>query len=258
MQDHYSEIFQDIKRVLVIVAHPDDMEMIFSGTAARLKHDKKEVRLLVCTDGAPKEDSPQLNKVAETRKKEQLDSASLIGIPTNEVFILPNRDCSLTDTDERLVERIVFHMRSFRPDLIVTHQFEKVVEMIEPDFLWISHRDHRAVGRATMNAIMPMASSKNFFPEHFQQNLAPIEVYKVLIPNLVKGKVHIDINAFADVKRRSLQAHKSQMNGKYAEDIMDNHNIYLGQQKEPSYFESFRYYRFGYYPKRKEYEENLS
>lgn len=258
MKDHYLEIFNNITRVLVIVAHPDDFEMIFAGTAARLIKDGKKVRLLVCTNGSPKTDKDVSENLVRTRKQEQLESARIIGIPENEVLILDNYDSSLVDTDEALLERIVFHMRSFRPDLIVTHQFQTVLELIEPDFLWVAHRDHRAVGIATMNAIMPMASYKHIYPEHIKQGLKPIEVYKLLIPDLVNGKVFVDINTVVGVKRQALKAHKSQIDAKYAEEIMDNHNLYLGQKnKEPYYIEKFRYFELGYKIDRKVYEEKL-
>lgn len=257
MVDFYSKIFQKIQKVLLVVAHPDDMEMIFAGSAARLIQDNKKVRLLVCTDGSANDDR-ESRDMANIRQMEQSDAIKIIGIPKNELFILPFKDCSLSDKDSELTERIVFHMRSFRPDLIVTHQFETVIEMIEPNFLWISHKDHRAVGTAVMNAIMPIASNKNFYKQHFSQGLKPVEVYKILIPDLVKGKVTIDINSVAEIKRDALRCHKSQMDKKYAEEIMDNHNIYHGvKDKKSYYFEKFRFYEFGYNPNRKDYEEKI-
>lgn len=261
MRDHYSEVFRTVKKVLIIVAHPDDMEMIAGGTVARLEQDGKEVRLLVCTDGSlgSRDKNVTADKLAEIRRKEQLKATDILGIPKNEIFILPNKDCSLTENDEALIERLVFHMRSFRPDLIVTHYFETVIENIEPDFLWVSHRDHRAVGVATLNAIMPMSRDSNFFPKHKDlrlKSLKSIEVYKLLIPDLVKGKVIIDIQSVIEKKRAALKAHKSQINDSYAEEIIQEHNLYFGQKgKQPQYVEKFRYYELGYNPKRKEYEE---
>ena len=49
--DSYQKIFGDKKRIMAIFAHPDDFELYFGGTAARLIADGKTVCSVKMTSG---------------------------------------------------------------------------------------------------------------------------------------------------------------------------------------------------------------
>lgn len=240
--DSYESIFNDVQRALFVVAHPDDMEMLGGGTVARLINDGKEVRVLTCTNGAlgSRENQIDLDKLAEIRKEEQIAGALNLGIDENEVFVLENHDATLVETDNKLIERIVFHMREFRPEIIITHDPETVLRQMPQNKYAINHRDHRAVGGAVINAMMPMARDISFFPEHNQQGLSGVHVNKLLVSEMFTGETVIDISDQIEKKRSALLSHESQLDN----DTVDR---VLGYgKKDDRYVEKFRFYEMGY------------
>jgi len=51
IKDSFNDIFGAKNRVMVVVAHPDDNEIICGGIVARLIAEGKQVRLVVMTTG---------------------------------------------------------------------------------------------------------------------------------------------------------------------------------------------------------------
>ncbi len=76
------------KRVLVITPHPDDAESGAGGTIAKWSHLGANIVLVVCTNGnkGTSDRSVSSEELAQTRRKEQLESAKLLGL-TNVVFL---------------------------------------------------------------------------------------------------------------------------------------------------------------------------
>src|SRR5258706_15429868 len=90
MKDSFDEIFQDVNNILIVMAHPDDNEVICGGTLARLISEGKKVRLIVTTNGGKGMGSQDLKEeeLALIRIKEQVNSAMELGLNKNEVFNL--------------------------------------------------------------------------------------------------------------------------------------------------------------------------
>ena len=85
-----------MKRVVGIFAHPDDEALGPSGTLALLAKDH-EVYLLCVTSGEAAGRTPEEKRViGETRRKEVVDSARIIGI--KEVFFLGYEDGCLCNS----------------------------------------------------------------------------------------------------------------------------------------------------------------
>ncbi|MDP9356627.1 MAG: PIG-L family deacetylase, partial [Chloroflexota bacterium] len=68
---------------------------------------------------------------------------------------------------------LVEWIRRWRPDTLFTHDPEHPL----PPYL--SHRDHRLVGRAVLDAVYPMARDRLMFPEHARAGLQPHAVTAV-------------------------------------------------------------------------------
>ncbi len=255
MEDDYQKVFQNIKNVLVVVAHPDDAEMQFGGTLARLRRDRKKVRLLVCTNGSlgSRERKIDPDDLSAIRQKEQIQGAMHLGIEKNDIFMLDNKDCELTENDNHLIERIVFHMRSFRPDIVMTHEptnyFRPLgtelnrLEHLKGKFA-VNHRDHRAIAGATINATYPMARDISFFPEHSTQGLEGININKILTTNISQGEFEIDITEFIDLKNSACLAHKSQI----SPEALDTRNSWstIRRGDRSYYIERFHLYDLSY------------
>lgn len=176
-------MFETKTDVLVIAAHPDD-SMICGGTLGKWTSQGLRCSIVIATDGASgnKRCEPNID-LRSVRTQEERDSAKVLGV--SEVMFLEKPDGGLDNSSEFRGE-IVRLIRKFRPGLIITHdptarflthvgtaRFPCVQE-------WV-HRDHRVLGEVTMDAIRPYASGKSFYPEHFQEGLAPYTVTDVLL-----------------------------------------------------------------------------
>jgi LmbE family N-acetylglucosaminyl deacetylase len=149
----------DFERVLVVGAHPDDAEFFAGGTLATLARAGVSVGLVVCTDGSL--GGRGIDDTARVRREEQRAAADALGI--GEVTHLDHADGALEPGDE-LRRQLVREIRRQRPELVLGH---------DPRTLWtrfgrqaaLGHSDHRAAGRALLDALYPRGRSPNFYRE---------------------------------------------------------------------------------------------
>jgi LmbE family N-acetylglucosaminyl deacetylase len=123
-------------RIMLIGAHPDDADIKAGGTAARWTALGFDVRLVSLTDGRAGHHEMSGEPLAQRRRSESQAAASVIGA-SYEVL-----DCPDGELDDRLAYRhkVIRLIRSFRPDLIVTHR--------PNDY----HPDHRFAGLLVQDA----------------------------------------------------------------------------------------------------------
>lgn len=71
-----------MKKVLIIVAHPDDEILGMGGTIAKWASEGAEIALLIVTDGSTSQykDYSNLNKILERKKAETKKAADIVGI----------------------------------------------------------------------------------------------------------------------------------------------------------------------------------
>jgi LmbE family N-acetylglucosaminyl deacetylase len=145
-------------RVLAVGAHPDDAEFYAGGTLARFAEARVQVTLVVCTGGG--RGGRGLTDPVAARAAEQEVAASIIGF--HERRNLGRTDGELVN-DDALRERLVFALRSTRPDIVVTHDPRAVFAPVRDRFR-LQHSDHRAAGQGLLDSVYPRAPSPNFFP----------------------------------------------------------------------------------------------
>ncbi|QDV37748.1 PIG-L deacetylase family protein [Tautonia plasticadhaerens] len=123
-------------RILLIGAHPDDADIKAGGTAAKWASLGFVVRLVSLTDGRAGHHETHGEPLALRRRAEAQAAAAVIGV-TYEVLDHPDGEL-----DDRLEYRLdlIRRIRSFRPDLIVTHR--------STDY----HPDHRFAGLLVQDA----------------------------------------------------------------------------------------------------------
>ena len=70
-----------VSRILVVVAHPDDIESWCAGTVCRFVDAGKHVCYVLCTSGDKGTSDPTLTieQVAEIREAEQLEAGRILG-----------------------------------------------------------------------------------------------------------------------------------------------------------------------------------
>ncbi|HZW32213.1 MAG TPA: PIG-L family deacetylase [Isosphaeraceae bacterium] len=123
-------------RVLIIGAHPDDADVKAGGTAAKWCSLGHVVRLVSLTNGRAGHQTMHGPRLAQRRRTEAQAAAATIGA-TYEILDHPDGEL-----DDRLEyrEEVIRLIRSFRPDLILTHR--------STDY----HPDHRFAGLLVQDA----------------------------------------------------------------------------------------------------------
>ncbi|TME93044.1 MAG: PIG-L family deacetylase, partial [Chloroflexi bacterium] len=144
--------------ILAIAAHPDDIERWCAGTLARSMEAGATVRLLLVTSGDSGSSDPHATRetVRTHREREARIAADRLGI--SEVTFLREPDGAVENTAS-LRGALVKWIRCWRPDVLFTHDPEY------PDPPYLSHRDHRVVGRAALDAVYPLARDRLAIPQ---------------------------------------------------------------------------------------------
>src|SRR5438067_10712257 len=105
------------ERVLGVVAHPDDAELLCVGTLARAKRDGAAIAICVMCKGDKGQPSEKVANLSAMRRKEMAASADLLGA---QLFSGENCDGTLIDSNpERL--KLVDIFRQFKPTLVLAH-----------------------------------------------------------------------------------------------------------------------------------------
>ncbi|GAA2643654.1 PIG-L deacetylase family protein [Nonomuraea recticatena] len=194
----------EITRVLVVTAHPDDVDFGAAGTIAQFVDKGVEVTYLLVTSGDAGGNEREVDGegMAELRRAEQAEAAKAVGV-TDVRFLSGYRDGRVEPTIElrRDIARVI---RQVRPELVITSTPERNYQFIGP-----SHPDHRAVGGATLDAVYPDARNPYAYAE-----LADLEAWTVGEVWLLGGASpnhFVDITDTIDRKITALTAHASQV-----------------------------------------------
>lgn len=190
-------------RVLAIAAHPDDIESWCAGTLALLSDQGAEICLVLVTAGECGSGDPNATRqaVAARREAEAREAARLLGIA--EVAVLGYPDGAVEDT-LALRADLVAAIRRWRPDVLFTHDPER------PYPPYLSHRDHRVVGRVALDAAYPLARDRLSFPELEAVGLAPHIVRGLWLFASLAADVAMDISETFERKLAARLAHISQ------------------------------------------------
>lgn len=240
VKDSFSEIFSGKKRVMFVYAHPDDAEMYSGGLIARLVKEGIDVLHVKMTKGnkGSRQEKYTESDLANIRETEDETGLEILGLtPKNSV----NLDLGDGEVGNNLevIEKIVKQIRTFKPDLIVTHNPEKVV--IKDDFgeFYFNHRDHRNTATSVVDAAYPFSRDNLFFPKQIKEGLTAHIVTEFLFvdswgdPDLVQ----FDVTEYFDRKIKAIGSHKSQYSEEKAQGAAD----YFAPEKDGRRYEQFRW-----------------
>ncbi len=193
-------------RVLVVSAHPDDIEFGCAGAVATWADQGAEVTFCVVTDGSTgTQDKAVIGKgLTATRRDETERAAAVLG--AREVVWLGYPDGSVEYTLD-LRRDIARVFRAVRP-----HRF--LVMDVAPTIgdWFINHPDHQAVGRASLDVVPAAGTTPGHFPELLDEGLMPWRgLREVWIVGPAGGPVAVDISAAVDRKAEALLCHVSQV-----------------------------------------------
>ena len=200
-----SDMLPTPERVLVVAAHPDDIEFGAAGTVARWIGEGAAVRYLLVTRGDKGSDDPGADPlaVAAAREAEQRAAAAEIGV--DGVDFLDEPDGQVQPT-LRLRERITYAIRAYRPEVVMGH--DPTVLFVNNE--WVNHPDHRAVGEVTVDAVFPTARDPLNFHEHIQAGLGPWKAAELYLWSTNEANQIVDISQTLERKIAALAHHASQ------------------------------------------------
>ncbi|MBC9785728.1 PIG-L family deacetylase [Heliobacterium chlorum] len=145
------------RRLMAILAHPDDESFCIGGTLAKYADEGVQTTLICATRGeAGKCGEPPLCRQEELgafREAELRQAAQILKI--NQLHFLPFRDKELAEADEAVIlPMLVKHIRTTRPQVVTT---------FGPDGL-TCHRDHVAISHFATRAYH-LAADRSAYPE---------------------------------------------------------------------------------------------
>lgn len=188
-------------RALVIGAHPDDNEFGAGGTIAKLARQGWQVTYVICTNGNKGSHDPEMSsyRLSEVREMEQRAAADVLGV--NKVIFLRNNDGELEPTSALRAE-FALYIRHFKPHYVFTH---------DPWKHYMLHPDHRAVGFATVEAIVS-ARDHLFMPGLGQIGIGVWRPQALFLWSAEQPDYIEDIGETLELKIAALQEHHSQLN----------------------------------------------
>ena len=197
-----------VRRVLVVTAHPDDVDFGSAGTVAAFTSAGLEVTYCVVTNGEAGGSDRDLSRadMAVLRQDEQRAAAAAVGV--TDVHFLGHADGMLQPTIglRRDISRVI---RQVRPERVLTQSPER-----NWDFIFASHPDHLAAGEAAVCAVYPDARNPFAHPELLdEEGLEPWTVTELWLmgPGGPNAAVAVDTTATIERKVAALMCHKSQI-----------------------------------------------
>jgi LmbE family N-acetylglucosaminyl deacetylase len=189
------------KRMLAILAHPDDESFAVGGTLAKYAHQEVQVSLLCATRGEAGISGVKPEEAGDIRERELRQAAEHLGI---EVYFLGYPDGELAQTKlEALLETVACWVDLVQPQVILT---------FGPDGV-SGHPDHLTISKAVTQAY------DQFYKKGVLLYIRPSEATilgcGVSSSNTDDGRpfVQVDISDYKLAKVRAIQSHASQNPG---------------------------------------------
>jgi LmbE family N-acetylglucosaminyl deacetylase len=195
----------EIKRVLVVTAHPDDLDFGAGGTIAGWTDNGIEVSYCILTNGDQGGEDPTVprEEMPKIRQREQREAGKILGV--SNITFLNHRDGWLEPTIERRKE-VVREIRKVKPDRMVIQSPER-----NWDRLFSSHPDHLAAGEIAIQAVYPDSRNAFAFEDLLKvEGLEPWRVREVWVMSHPNSDHFVDITSTIDRKLEALHAHQSQ------------------------------------------------
>ncbi|AKJ38927.1 LmbE family protein [Methanosarcina barkeri CM1] len=170
------------RKILVIGAHPDDIEIACGGSIAELSDAGNTIMSLIVSKG-------ERGGNSSSRLIEATKSAEFLGI--NKVEIMDFPDTKLDQFILEISKKIEIIVNELKPDMVFTHSIHDL------------HQDHRAVHDATLRACRNLSTILCYESPSTTQDFQP--------------NVFINIEQYVDIKIESIQKHKDQNKKKYVQ-----------------------------------------
>lgn len=226
------EAFTDVKRLIVIAAHPDDLETMCGGTIFQLAQRGVEIFSVNCTLGDIGAQDAALSRpaLANMRQQETETAAKILGL--RQTFNLGRPDGELLP-DLALRADVAHLYRRTQADTLFT---------FDPYWTGQIHPDHRAAGQAALDAYMP-SKMPLYHPEQLNEAGAGLGCLArvFLFSPGAEADVVVDVTAVYPQKIAASLAHVSQFpEGEASLDWLKTIDTGIGARIGATYAEQFK------------------
>ena len=202
-------------KVLVVVAHPDDVDFGAAGTIKSLTASGVEVVYCMVTSGDAGSPDPtdRPEDLARMREAEQRAAATVVGV--SDVRFLGYADGTVTPSLElrRDISRVI---RQVQPDRIICQSPER-----NYDRIYASHPDHLAAGEAAICAVYPDARNHHAHRELMDEGHLPHTVREIWLMATTAPNLVVDTTDAFSFKVEALKCHASQVGtGEHLEGLL--------------------------------------
>jgi LmbE family N-acetylglucosaminyl deacetylase len=174
---------EDFRKVLCVVAHPDDVEYGTSAAVAKWTSQGVEVAYLLLTRGEAGMPNPP-EETARIRRGEQEAACAAVGVTSLEMLDHPD---GVLQPSLELRRDIARAIRTHKPDVVVTGSWE--LEFVAG----LNMADHRVAGMACLDAIRD-ADNPWVFPELVDdEGLKPWRVRWLLVAGHTQPTHGVDV-----------------------------------------------------------------
>lgn len=201
------------RRVLVIAAHPDDVEWYGGGTLILLANRGAQAHVIVASDGEKGPNRIGAADLRRQRRQEQKQAARVNGYTRLYMLHLPDRGVA---RGNKLAAHVAAIWKQVRPDAVVT--FDPALPALP-----YLHADHQGAGRVALDYWTSLGDKA-----------PPLYLWDTSRPNTV-----VDISGVIETKVLGLAAHRTQNLGSGAE-YVKRRDRRRGEMAGVPYAEAFR------------------
>lgn len=200
------KFWNSTKKILIMLAHPDDPEFFCGATIAKWVCEGHEVSYTLFTKGEKgvNENFTDSRNIISKRKDEQMAAAEILGVKS--IDFLDFEDGMLVPSLKARLDT-VRAIRQKKPNIVVscdpTNYFI--------DDRYINHPDHRAAGQIVVDSVFPASQNELYYPELIQENIQPHKVEEVWLSLPKEPNMTLDITDTWGMKLKALEKHESQI-----------------------------------------------
>lgn len=193
------------ERILVIAAHPDDVDFGAAATVAGWTEAGSAVTYCVVTDGDSGGFDPEVPRadIPGIRRAEQQAAAREVGVDDVRFLGYPDGRLMVSLELRQALARVI---RQVRPQRVLCHSPERTWESV-----YASHPDHLAAGEAAVSAVYPDARNPFTFPQLREEGLADHVVPELWLMGGPRPDHFVDVTERFERKLAAVQCHVSQM-----------------------------------------------
>jgi LmbE family N-acetylglucosaminyl deacetylase len=225
------------ERALAVFAHPDDPEVACGGTLARWATLGAEVHLVIACRGEKGSFDPHTDPdaLAASRAEEVARAAEVLHLASVEHLDYPDGEI---ENDAALRARLIEIVRRRRPDALVTPDPTAIFFGDS----YVNHRDHRQLGWAVLDTLVP-AASPLYVPEAGPAH----QVALVLLSGTLDADAWVDIGSVLDTKVAAVSCHESRLGDDpdLVGELLAHRAAEEGLRAGIDHAEGFRRLRFG-------------